>query len=44
MHHAVDDFDAEPRTVRRVTIRGDRPVGPTGAHSRVVDDPLLAIR
>ena len=30
MHYAVDDYGTTERRVRRVTIRGPRPVGPTG--------------
>jgi hypothetical protein len=30
--------------MRRVTIRGGKPVGPTGVESRVADDPLVAVR
>jgi alpha-ketoglutarate-dependent taurine dioxygenase len=44
MHYAVDDYGKSDRRVRRVTIRGDRPVGPTGVESRVVDDPLMTMR
>ena len=44
MHYAVDDYGNTERRVRRVTIRGPRPVGPTGVESRVADDPLIAIR
>jgi alpha-ketoglutarate-dependent taurine dioxygenase len=44
MHYAVDDYGTTERRVRRVTIRGGHPVGPTGVESRVVDDPLLTIR
>ena len=44
MHYAVDDYGTTERRVRRVTIRGPRPVGPTGVESRIVDDPLIAIR
>jgi alpha-ketoglutarate-dependent taurine dioxygenase len=44
MHYAVDDYGSTQRVMRRVTIRGGRAVGPTGAESRLVDDPLLAIR
>ncbi len=44
MHYAVDDYGAVDRRMRRVTIRGGRPVGPTGVESRVADDPLTAVR
>jgi alpha-ketoglutarate-dependent sulfate ester dioxygenase len=43
MHHAVDDYGTSVRRMRRVTVRGDAPVGPSGAVSRVADDPLLAV-
>ena len=35
--------DAVPR-MRRVTIRGGKPAGPTGVESRIADDPLVAVR
>jgi taurine dioxygenase len=44
MHYAVDDYGSTKRVMRRVTLRGTEPFGPTGNASRVVDDPLLAIR
>ena len=44
MHYAVDDYGSTERKMRRVTIRGDRPTGPSGIESRVVDDPLLTVR
>jgi alpha-ketoglutarate-dependent taurine dioxygenase len=44
MHHAVDDYGSATRRMRRVTVRGDVPVGPTGTTSRVADDPLVAVR
>jgi taurine dioxygenase len=44
MHYAVDDYGDVERRMRRVTIRGAEPVGPSGVCSRVVDDPLLAVR
>jgi taurine dioxygenase len=44
MHYAVDDYADSARRVRRVTLRGDAPVGANGTVSHVVDDPLLAIR
>ena len=44
MHYAVDDYGSTQRRVRRVTIRGPLPVGPTGVESRVVEDPLLSMR
>ncbi len=44
MHYAVDDYGDVDRRMRRVTIRGGAAVGPSGAESRVADDPLVAIR
>jgi taurine dioxygenase len=44
MHYAVDDYGTTPRRMRRVTLRGSTPVGPAGAVSRIVDDPLVAVR
>lgn len=36
-HYAVADFDEQAREVRRVTVQGDVPVSPDGAHSKVVE-------
>jgi alpha-ketoglutarate-dependent taurine dioxygenase len=44
MHYAADDYGTAPRKMRRVTLRGDAPIGPTGIVGRVVDDPLTAVR
>ena len=44
MHYAVDDYGVVERRMRRVTIRGGKPVGPTGTESRIADDPLIAVR
>lgn len=44
MHYAVDDYGAVHRCMRRVTIRGTTPVGPSGAESRLVTDPLVSVR
>ena len=44
MHYAVDDYGTTERRVRRVTIRGGLPVGPSGVESRIADDPLIAVR
>jgi hypothetical protein len=30
--------------MRRVTIRGTKPVGPNGVESRIAEDPLVAVR
>ena len=43
-HYAVDDYGTDQRLMRRVTIRGTKPVGPSGVESRVADDPLVAVR
>ena len=44
MHYATDDFGGGDRRMRRVTLRGERPQGPTGSTSRLADDPLVAVR
>jgi alpha-ketoglutarate-dependent taurine dioxygenase len=44
MHYATDDYGTSERRTRRITLRGDEPVGPTGLRSRVVDDVLLSTR
>jgi taurine dioxygenase len=44
MHYAADDYGDEARRMRRVTLAGREPVGLDGTQSRVVDDPLVAIR
>lgn len=44
MHYAVDDYGAAQRCMRRATIRGTTPVGPSGAESRLVTDPLVSVR
>ena len=44
MHYAVDDYGTTERRMRRVTVRGDLPFGPTGVTSAVVADPLHAVR
>lgn len=44
MHYAVDDYGPVERRMRRVTIRGGKPAGPTGVESRIADDPLVAVR
>jgi len=43
-HYAVDDYGSAPRSMRRVTVRGELPVGPDGFTSHATDDPLLAVR
>ncbi len=44
LHYATDDYGGEDRRMRRVTVAGSIPVGPTGRPSEMVDDPLVAIR
>lgn len=44
MHYATDDYGTADRRTRRITLRGDLPIGPTGLQSRVVDDVLAATR
>ncbi len=44
MHYAVDDYATTERRMRRVTVRGEPAVGPSGSTSRVASDPLVAIR
>ena len=43
-HYATDDYGTTERRMRRVTVRGTTPIGANGAQSRVVDDPLVAVR
>lgn len=44
MHYATDDYGTAPRRMRRVTLRGERPVGPDGFVSCIPDDPLVTVR
>lgn len=44
MHYAADDYGTTERRMRRVTLRGDAPVGANGTVSHIVDDPLVAVR
>jgi taurine dioxygenase len=44
MHYAADDYGSAPRRMRRVTLRGERPVGPDGFVSCVPEDPLVTVR
>jgi alpha-ketoglutarate-dependent taurine dioxygenase len=44
MHYATDDYGAAERKMRRVTVRGDRPVGTTGTESRIAENPFDAVR
>ncbi|MFZ4812784.1 MAG: TauD/TfdA dioxygenase family protein, partial [Ilumatobacteraceae bacterium] len=43
-HYATDDYGDKERRMRRVTVRGTLPVGVNGLESRVVTDPLIAVR
>ncbi len=43
-HYAVDDYGDTERKMRRVTIRGTKPVGPNGTESHIVSDPLVSVR
>lgn len=44
MHYAIDDYGNVDRRMRRVTVRGTTPVGPSGKASQIVTDPLVAVR
>jgi len=44
MHYAIDDYGTSDRRMRRVTLRGDLPVGPNGQVSHVVNDPMISVR
>jgi len=44
MHYATDDYGTAPRRTRRVTLRGQRPVGPDGFESFTPDDALATVR
>jgi alpha-ketoglutarate-dependent taurine dioxygenase len=44
MHYATDDYGTSSRRLRRVTLAGTEPIGPTGIVSHISDDPLLTIR
>lgn len=44
MHYATDDYGASERKMRRVTVRGERPVGTTETHSRIAENPFDAVR
>lgn len=44
MHYAIDDYGDSERRMRRVTVHGTTPVGPAGQTSRVITDPLVAVR
>jgi len=44
MHYAIDDYGDVERRMRRVTVRGTTPSGPSGQTSHVITDPLVAVR
>jgi alpha-ketoglutarate-dependent taurine dioxygenase len=44
MHYATDDYGTSTRRMRRVTLAGTEPVGPTGIVSHISTDPLLTVR
>lgn len=44
MHYATDDYGASARRMRRVTLAGTEPVGPTGVVSHISHDPLHTVR
>ena len=44
MHYATDDYGVTDRRMRRVTLAGTAPVGPTGFTSHATDDPFLTVR
>jgi taurine dioxygenase len=44
MHYATDDYGTAGRRMRRVTVAGDAPVGPTEFTSHTTDDPFAAVR
>ena len=44
MHYATDDYGAAARRMRRVTLRGERPIGPSGFVSGIPEDPLVTVR
>jgi alpha-ketoglutarate-dependent sulfate ester dioxygenase len=44
MHYATDDYGTSTRRLRRVTLAGSEPVGPTGVVSHISNDPLLTVR
>ncbi len=44
MHYATDDYEGAERRMRRITLRGTRPVGPNEFTSAVVTSPVVAVR
>ncbi len=44
MHYAIDDYGTAERRMRRVTLAGTEPVGPSGFTSHATDDVLLTVR
>jgi taurine dioxygenase len=43
-HYATVDYGDAERWMRRITLRGTRPVGLDGVESHVVTDPLVSVR
>ena len=43
-HYATFDYGDAERRMRRITLRGSRPVGVNGIESELVTDPLVAVR
>jgi taurine dioxygenase len=43
-HYATFDYGIADRRMRRITLRGSRPVGVNGVESEVVTDPLVSVR
>ncbi len=44
LHYAADDYGQAERRMRRITLRGTRPLGPSFQESRLTNDPLVSIR
>jgi alpha-ketoglutarate-dependent taurine dioxygenase len=44
MHYAIDDYGNAPRSMRRVTLRGEPARGVSGSMSSIADDPRVTIR
>jgi len=44
MHYATDDYGTAERRMRRVTLAGAVPFGPSGFTSHTTDDPFLTVR
>jgi alpha-ketoglutarate-dependent taurine dioxygenase len=43
-HYATFDYGSAERRMRRITLRGSRPVGVDGFESEIVTDPLVGVR